>query len=314
MRFVAAANRIFNFFDFFLITDEYLLLIFKVLRVILNVEMEENKLLEQINQLRIDFLNYYTEVIEKQDIEDIHQLRVTIKKWRILTALIAEATAVEEELVDFIDPMRGLFKKAGEVREIQLNLRILLQLNTTALLTYNAYLHKIREKATRKLIVEMHKFNLTYFQKGVESLYGKVEEIDPAKMQSAIRTLVRKKLNKAQKLILKKDDPECLHKIRSNLKVAAELLNLLAGWKAEKELEIFLLQLKHIYHALGNWHDYHLLNQSIQQFFHAQKFKSKEQKKETKYWLKQIDNQVFTMKSELLNLLGDKEITNYFNW
>jgi CHAD domain-containing protein len=68
--------------------------------------------------------------------EDIHQLRATIKKIKAIWMLIDEITGSRISKQDYTDLISPLFKTAGVVREAQINGMLLQQKRSALLSTY----------------------------------------------------------------------------------------------------------------------------------------------------------------------------------
>jgi len=87
--------------------------------------MPQNKLIEYYNNQLATFRIHFTNTVNRQGVEDIHQLRVFTKRIRTILAIMEISSQGEfrkkEHFYLFIEP----FRLAGELREIQLHLHLI---------------------------------------------------------------------------------------------------------------------------------------------------------------------------------------------
>ena len=80
--------------------------------------MPQNKLIEYYNNQLATFRIHFTNTVNRQGVEDIHQLRVFTKRIRTILAIMEIGSQGEFRKKEH-------FRLAGELREIQLHLHLI---------------------------------------------------------------------------------------------------------------------------------------------------------------------------------------------
>ena len=127
--------------------------------------MRQGVLIDRYNKLSESFQFNFKKTLEDQGIEDIHQLRVTIKKLRAIWSLMETATKGKWTKKEHFTLTSKLFSEAGKVREAQVNLGMITKYRVKYLITYAEYLEKIQSSTTERLLKEMNAFDLKKFDR-----------------------------------------------------------------------------------------------------------------------------------------------------
>ncbi len=87
--------------------------------------MPKNKLIEYYNNLLATFRIHFTNTVNRQGVEDIHQLRVFTKRIRTILAIMEISSQGEFRKKEHFHLFIEHFRLAGELREIQLHLHLI---------------------------------------------------------------------------------------------------------------------------------------------------------------------------------------------
>ncbi len=158
-----------------------------------------------------------------------------------------------------------LFKKAGVVREAQVNLNLVSKHNASYLIPYIAYLVRTQQVATEDLIKETEVFNKSKLTRLNESLYSEVKGLSDLTIEREAANYILNKLRKVSILKEIKNDSK-LHKIRIHLRPAGEILKLAVKLKASAEMDELKYAIKTLNKLIGKWHDYKVLIDSLKLF------------------------------------------------
>lgn len=276
-----------------------------------------NKLIQQYEHLQISFLTFYAKTAKSQGKEDIHQLRVSIKKLRAHLSLIEEASHGLFKKKQHFTLFSPLFKAAGKVREIQVNLMLIQKMDSKHPASYIEYLTVVEHLAKKELIKELVLFDLKKLESLNNEMFAIASKITTEEIQEVTTKLISSNLDKTNKLKTNIHKDRKLHKIRIYLKEAGALIDFLPEEKIasktkkdrrtqQKDLKDSTLKkiVKKINEQIGDWHDYSVLSDSIAYFlFVINKHKPFHS------ILKQLDKKSKLHKKnigELLNLLPNR--------
>ncbi len=207
-------------------------------------------------QSQINILFLHLEGVTKtQDIEDIHQMRVKIKELRALWRLVE---TIHTEYLDrkyLKQNSRELFKKAGIVREIQVNLQMLDAHPQKFLQPVRDCWNDDLSKASNGLSDFLKTFDQEAFRKVLTDTLPVMQKITNQEIMRGTNLLIQKKLNKAHQLQERLPDDHWLHKIRVHLKVIKEILAILSLLEMDRGKKTFRNKINSLSKRLGNWHD-----------------------------------------------------------
>lgn len=225
--------------------------------------MAKNKLVQHFNDLHSDFLKFYKKTSKDQGVEDIHQLRVAIKKIRALLSLIELAGNGEFQKKEHFDLFKNLFRKAGKVREIQVNLSLIKKIDQRKSKLYVEYLIELQNHSMEELMNELLVFDLKKLKSLNAQMLSKANEISPEHLTEKSTPFISSKFQKIKKLRDKIKKDQKLHKIRIHLKAVVELVEYLPYNKENKSLK---KEIKRLNQLIGDWHDNIVLLNTINQY------------------------------------------------
>lgn len=225
------------------------------------VRKKRNKLLKQyFDQLAV-FHHCLKSVGRSHEIEKIHELRVAIKKLRTLLTLMEEASERKFSKKKQFKLFRNLFRKAGEVREAQVNLELLTKESALLLPEYSKWLEDNVEKAKIILSHESANFNTTQLRKLTKRTEKNVIGLSNKTIKLSALRFVQEKLARVG-LLVKLNASSELHEIRRLLNSAEEVLKVIYGKKRHQLRQ----QLKPFHKEIGHWHDVFILAVSLDQY------------------------------------------------
>jgi CHAD domain-containing protein len=244
------------------------------------IELNYNRLKQHLN-------SYF----ENKDFEELHKIRVDIKKIRALTFW---RNSHDEIGVDKASKkLKKLFRESGQIRTCLIHIDILKK--------YNLKSKQVERVLSKKLTLYIRLFDLHYW------IYKKEIDVSSRFLQNHItelpQSIVLKNIittsKSIQKNLLDYTKDEDWHQARKQIKIIlynAELLNT----KKNGEIKLNLDYLKDMQHLLGEWHDltvtYELLNNYLK---HSDK-KLKKLKQQILDYEKEIVSNSEEFKSKML--------------
>ena len=185
---------------------------------------------------------------KKLSVNDVHDLRVAIKRLRVFFAI----TILTGERVSSLNLMkkslRTLFRRAGKLRSMQL---IFEKLKEQSVGIKQEAINKKIKKDEVRLKSAIRKFNLKRFRVEIKDLLKRFEKKSgrknwhrlPEKIQSASWKLIRRNIEFV--------DSEQIHSVRKEVRKILDLYFFLPQILS-KQLQA---DLKNIHSVLGKWHD-----------------------------------------------------------
>ncbi len=228
--------------------------------------MEKNKIIEYYQHLLISFTTYLKNTAEQQGMEDIHQMRVNIKKIRTVLNVLEISSNHEYHKQEHLILFHNLFQAAGKMREAQLNLSLIEKRKVAYMLPYTEYLLQIQKNASEELGKEIQLFNSSKFDVLNKDLLIKCKGIADQAIAKEALTFVSDKLQKVIKLKARTQNDILLHKIRKHLKQVSEILTLLNEIHCGKEVKHLKSVVKSLASTTGKWHDIKVLIDSMNDF------------------------------------------------
>jgi CHAD domain-containing protein len=175
--------------------------------------------------------------------ERLHNLRVEIKKIR---AAFSFAKDVYKEKFS-VDPIKPLFKKAGEIRELLINIAML----KSGSGGQTKLVNELRKKA-RDLRLEFVKQTAEY-DKEVKKFRAAIEMPDEVPDKGRVKRYFKRAIGKA-KTDLENKDRENLHDLRKRIKTIMYAYHLLPK-KLQKEVDVNEDFIDQLQQKTGDWHD-----------------------------------------------------------
>lgn len=223
---------------------------------------EMNILMSNIQHLKASFHIYLDYVRERTEMEDIHKLRVTIRKLKVLYALIEFSLPEKFSKNNFNEPLKVLFSRAGRVRENQINLLHVQKLELKYLQPYLGYLSLALKRNLRNLKKSVGNFELEKFDEQCEFVLSLLARFDDDWSQEKIAAYTFYKYEKIAQLKATPENEVVLHKIRKRVRSIIDALSMLKK-SARKNSPVPFAEIKKINDELGKWHDGAVLFHSL---------------------------------------------------
>lgn len=200
--------------------------------------------------LHLAFLETRREVRKKS----VHELRVALKRYKAFLQLLA-ATDPHFPLEESLDRLRAVFKKAGKLRNAEIEWDLLLDADPKAA-------RKLQKKVD-KYQKSFESFELAYSLADIREISAQVRAYMQGLTEPAIRDRIRTYLyQQAETILLLGENglakKSRLHELRTHLKELLYNLEVLSREKAP-----VLKQLDELQNALGKWHDLEITRQIV---------------------------------------------------
>ncbi len=224
-----------------------------------------NKLHKYYEEHTASFFKNFSKTHKRFGVEDIHQLRVDIKKLRAILQFLEFISKGEFNTNEHFNLFSTLFKDAGKVRTMQVNLFLINEIDQNIISTFKEYMHLRQLKAIPKLNRKLSYFDSFELNELNNSLLVYVKNFSDNEIQEKSEIYISDKTEKIQKLRLKPDDKK-LHKIRFHTKEMKEIFRIINAIQPEDECLQFENNLKRFNEIIGNWHDNVVLINSMVKF------------------------------------------------
>ena len=212
-------------------------------------------------------LNIYKAGITTKE-NDIHKARVDLKK---IFALFDFFKMIGFDTFKMEEPQKILndvFKAAGKIREIQMNLLYIENLgeNDPALKLFSRYMKNNYKKKTRRFLQSIIKFD----EKRLTQIRGIIKKncmnLNIEKIIHKCDVFFQMHSAKIKKYRLKSDETENIHKIRKEMKKISAIAGLLNLLQLDEFMENLIAVLSQAEFSIGEWHDRIVLNKSLDHF------------------------------------------------
>lgn len=221
----------------------------------------------------ISFLKHLKKVRTKPGEENVHHLRVEIKRiravFRLLEMLFPEDFSRKKNYLVF----RNIFKSAGKLREIHINKKYFKEHKAQAskATSYIKFLNKEELKAKKELVKYARIFNdkkIKILNKNIKELCERMKE---EKIVNECVSFIKKEAFKIELLLPKRSEIEAMHEIRIRMKSLGSIAFLLNDIDPSKEFKELLETVKRTETIIGNWHDKEMLSSSLKDFLKKSK-------------------------------------------
>ncbi|MEA1898263.1 MAG: CHAD domain-containing protein [Bacteroidota bacterium] len=248
------------------------------------------------------FFEYILKVKGNYEMEDIHQLRVNMKKLRALFRFLESATNKAFRYKDSNKLLKKCFRVAGIIRERQINLELLknYELSDKAYLQYEKYAKLKDKKEKEKLDKAIDALNIVEFEKIGHSFHSFSTKKDLNEKIELSQNFIGLQIEKIRGILNHHEEAEKEHRIRIHLKTIKPLLFILSGVPESKFGEVHYQSLKNTEDAIGAWHDRVVLVGSLNQSL------SDNQHKQNHTELEKVKKTLDTESQELLEQIRDK--------
>ncbi len=231
--------------------------------------MNHNKLYQQYEIQTGFFYEHFSKTHEQFGEEDIHQLRVDIKKIRAILGLVEYISEGSFSRERHISLFSKLFKISGRLREIHVNLSIINEDDQSTVIVYREYLIILQLKTVQRLNTGLSSFNHDELQKLNLELYEFIEGLNDLNIADMARSYISGKIININELRKNTNDRN-LHKIRFHSKELKEILKLINSINPDDQSKKLENDIKNFNELIGNWHDNVVLINSMEKFINKE--------------------------------------------
>ncbi|MCW8826758.1 MAG: CHAD domain-containing protein [Gammaproteobacteria bacterium] len=235
--------------------------------------MSGSRLYQNYDKHLTTFKGYADKIEKRPDVEDIHQLRVAIKKIRTNLSLMQVASCGDFQKKAHFTLFSKLFNCAGELREIQVNRALLTileleesypeEITQLAVQHYKDHLSSKAEKSVSRFNRTLSNFNFRRLKKLNRELNEKITGLDDELIVDKANQFIEKQIEKIVRLRPLIDGDRELHKVRKHLKSITEIYRLLIELFADEDLKKRVERFKLLGRLIGEWHDLTVLISSM---------------------------------------------------
>jgi CHAD domain-containing protein len=201
--------------------------------------------------------------------KSIHLFRVNTKKIRAIVELVKEIDSGKNSRVMMQAPLRRLFKSSGELREIQVNRRLLNAYGCSKNRDpeYFGYLKKCEKHLLTRIKKDLSAINAATLKKRKNKMDRLWRPLKIKKVKRLTQEYVEARVHNARKLAKQSWSTKTVHRIRKELKAALPVLKIYDRQAQEPEdLKALIGIIVRLNLALGKWHDKVALVRSLRSF------------------------------------------------
>jgi len=198
--------------------------------------------------------------------EDLHQLRVEIKKMRALFSLLEGAIPGGFKKKKYEKPLQKLFRPGGKLRETHMNKVLVEAYNLKDPDNYNQFQETLADKHTEKLKRRLETIGGPELDQLFQQITGIINNIGfDAVYQSAFKFL-NIEFNAIEHLYPDIENEKTLHKVRMHLKSSGYILKFVVELHPHPARKIFYDEVKTTESLIGDWHDKVVFKQSLRAY------------------------------------------------
>ena len=201
------------------------------------------------------FKTYFDHTMERQGVEDVHQLRVFIKRIRTVLSLTQIFSGEGFNKKPHFELFSPLFRKAGLLREIHVNEALLYEVGPGLLPLYRDYLSESKDSATADLLAEGSNFNFSAFEVLNKPLLERMNTLSDGQVAKQSAAYLTGKLNKVGALLNLLNDNQKVHKMRIHLQNVRAALRLMHDLNPSIKIEKLQSDTELLTDLIGRWHD-----------------------------------------------------------
>ncbi|NNF33883.1 MAG: CHAD domain-containing protein [Saprospiraceae bacterium] len=218
-----------------------------------------------------EFHKYFYKVKEWKEMEDIHQLRLTIKNLRVILSILDLATNKGFNKRSHFKIFSPLFKSAGRLREVQINMKLMHKLEDKNSRKYLKHLKKKESQQLKDLKRIIKRFDLKRLKKLNRKLISNTGKLKAKKLRKTISKYLHGNLQRIKKTKQNIKGERDIHDIRIYLKRVEEVLVLLKSTGSMEGNARLLKEVRSSRNKIGKWHDYIIFSSSVKGYIDQSK-------------------------------------------
>lgn len=227
--------------------------------------MKEGILLSRyLSQLK-SFKTTFNACSKKAGTKNIHRLRVTIKKIRALNQVLLSFDKKFSKINGF-KMFDRLFKKAGELREAQVNRKLIENHSQKYLSGYKRHLNSLLKDAEKGVRKEIKCFDFNRLKQFEKEITAALKHVPVERQSALIITYLQTSVMRIKDLAVGVRNNHTLHSIRKHLRIMVVILSLFDGKSTDSRFLKLKTDLMEMLNQIGSWHDQLVLLTSMRQF------------------------------------------------
>lgn len=201
-----------------------------------------NYILKRLNSIELHLVAYN----QQKNSEDIHRLRVDIKK---IKAILSFAKKIYDREYN-TDSLSALFHNAGTIRELQINQLLLCRLPEFP----KRYLKQLKKEENN--LKQQFRMRTPHYIKNISKLRYSLSLPTELSGKKSIKNYIKKELKKANKK-LRSNDKEYTHRYRSIIKKLLYVYNIIP-LKLQQRIKLEKTVINQQQKKVGKWHDHYI--------------------------------------------------------
>lgn len=229
----------------------------------MNETTTNKQVVEYFDLLQVVFAFYFEKTTMDMGVEDLHKLRVEIKKQRAFFRLLEELPGAVFTKSEHFKTLASIFKPGGRLRETHVNQQLLNRYRSYSLNAFRQFLSKKDKKQTKKFAKALRQFDLVEFKELNKEVGVILDAIDFDVVREKSLAFVNSELDAIKLLRPKIQSDKDLHQMRTHTKALGYITKFLNELSPSKQLSDLLLISKPTEKLIGNWHDRLVLRNSL---------------------------------------------------
>lgn len=202
--------------------------------------------------------------------EELHTLRVAIKNIRAILDFSGQLLH-RDFRSEFKPVLNPVFKKAGELRTLDVNLQLLKDSDKPYLRPLKSFMRKEKLHLLKNFSSGKKNLNKKQFHILSGELMAGLGSIPLKKIKKSAREFAGERLKKAARKLKNAEKTDDLHEIRKLLKTAKTVLGVLHSFDNTKKIKKQLKKLTQAESRIGDWHDKTVLADYINNYLSSHK-------------------------------------------
>jgi CHAD domain-containing protein len=232
--------------------------------------MIKEALLSYFQAQQATVLNNWQSAKSEHDVDALHDLRVGIKRLKALYQVLDPLSGGKFEYKTHFEDIRQLFKAVGKLRDIQVQNRLFTYFaKETPLEDYKDFyreLQKSAEDESVQLKSALQSFKPQVMEDSINDTAVFLEGYTDKKAIKQTLKYLNKRLKQVKDLLPFKKDELLMHEMRSRVKQAYYIIELLKLMQPDLEAVEDAKCIKLAGELLGQWHDHAVLSDQIRNF------------------------------------------------
>ncbi|MBN2175591.1 MAG: CHAD domain-containing protein [Bacteroidales bacterium] len=194
------------------------------------------------------------------DIEAIHEMRLSIKRTKALFLFFEYIDPDNFNARNEFKSIKHLFKMAGNIRDIQVQIRLVKNIRKGGKNKYKPYIKHLRAKETEAIVIFNKEVKESLHQEVItnqDKILNVLREVtNEERIREKTITLLNDKISHIDKLRKDLGKEENIHEIRTTIKQIQYLFAFTKKYVSKKLfLQLSKKKLKKIENIFGDWHD-----------------------------------------------------------